>query len=353
MRHPRRAVPEPQLPQSLPPSRPRHRAPQPGPRFHGRDRRHHRAAGRSRQGRAASPRASQPRRQRGALLRRPRPRPTRPAHRRPGHRAPEPAHLHLARSRPAARRLRGRRGRHEERRRAGPQHCAHHKSSQQGLHADGHITYPQVALVALNPHTGQILALVGGRNYGVSQLDHALAERPTGSIFKPFVYAAAYNTSLNGTNLDDSGVFTALTKLNDDPQDFGTNGQSYTPGNFEKGEYPGMVTAVEASPTRSTSPPSPWPRRSATRTSPPSPAPPASSTPAARPRSPSAPTTRHPSTWPAPTPSSPTTASTSSPGCWPACATPTATSSPTSPPKPNRSSTLAPPSSPSRCSRRS
>jgi penicillin-binding protein 1B len=106
----------------------------------------------------------------------------------------------------------------------------------------GPINYPQVALVALDPHTGQILALVGGRNYAVSQLNHALAERPTGSIFKPFVYATAYNTSLNGTDLG-GGVFTALTRLNDDPQDFG-NG--YTPGNFEHGEYPGMVTAVTA-----------------------------------------------------------------------------------------------------------
>jgi penicillin-binding protein 1B len=107
------------------------------------------------------------------------------------------------------------------------------------------ITYPQVALVALNPHTGQILALVGGRSYGTSQLNHAVAERPTGSIFKPFVYATAYNTSLNGTDVGD-GPFTALTKLNDDPQDFGINGQSYTPGNFDKNEYPGMVTAAEA-----------------------------------------------------------------------------------------------------------
>ena len=77
---------------------------------------------------------------------------------------------------------------------------------------DTDITYPQVALVALNPHTGQILALVGGRNYGSSQLDHALAQRPTGSIFKPFVYATAFNTSLNGTSLGDDGVFTALTQ---------------------------------------------------------------------------------------------------------------------------------------------
>jgi len=108
---------------------------------------------------------------------------------------------------------------------------------------DTNITYPQVALIALNPHTGQVLALVGGRNYGVSQLDHALAERPTGSIFKPFVYATAYNTSLNGTSLGGDGVFTALTRLNDDPQDFG-NG--YIPGNFEHGEFPGMVTATTA-----------------------------------------------------------------------------------------------------------
>jgi penicillin-binding protein 1B len=63
------------------------------------------------------------------------------------------------------------------------------------------ITYPQVALIALNPHTGQVLALVGGRNYGNSQLNHAVAKRPTGSVFKPFVYAAAYNTAIAGTIL--------------------------------------------------------------------------------------------------------------------------------------------------------
>jgi penicillin-binding protein 1B len=110
----------------------------------------------------------------------------------------------------------------------------------------GPVTYPQVSLIALNPHTGQILALVGGRSYTTSQLNHAVAPRPTGSIFKPFVYAAAYNTSLNGLNLGGNGPFTAITRLNDDPQDFGTAGKAYTPGNFVKGEYPGMVTAVDA-----------------------------------------------------------------------------------------------------------
>jgi penicillin-binding protein 1B len=111
---------------------------------------------------------------------------------------------------------------------------------------DTNITFPQVALIALNPHTGQILALVGGRNYGGSQLNHATAERPTGSIFKPFVYAAAYNTSLNGVDIGGNGVFTALTRLNDDPRTFMFDGKPYDPGNFEKGEYPGMVTAATA-----------------------------------------------------------------------------------------------------------
>lgn len=112
---------------------------------------------------------------------------------------------------------------------------------------DTDITYPQVALVALNPHTGQILALVGGRNYGASQLDHALAQRPTGSIFKPFVYAAAYNTSLSNTPLGDNGVFNALTQINDDSTDFTSgNGDVYTPKNMVRGEYPGMVTAIQA-----------------------------------------------------------------------------------------------------------
>ena len=108
------------------------------------------------------------------------------------------------------------------------------------------IDYPQVSLIALNPHTGQVLALVGGRNYATSQLNHAMAKRPTGSIFKPFVYATAYNTSLNGTALGEGGVFTGITMLNDDPTTFMFQGKPYSPGNFVKGEYPGMVTAIDA-----------------------------------------------------------------------------------------------------------
>jgi len=48
----------------------------------------------------------------------------------------------------------------------------------------------QVALVSLDPRTGEIRALIGGRDYGQSQLNHAIAHRQPGSVFKPFVYAA-------------------------------------------------------------------------------------------------------------------------------------------------------------------
>ncbi len=109
------------------------------------------------------------------------------------------------------------------------------------------ILYPQVALVALNPHTGQVLALIGGRNYGTSQLNHAVAKRPTGSIFKPFVYAAAYNTTVAGTALPGQDhPFTAVTMLNDEQTTYETVGsQDYTPRNY-KDEYHGQVTAIYA-----------------------------------------------------------------------------------------------------------
>jgi len=105
------------------------------------------------------------------------------------------------------------------------------------------ITYPQVALVALNPHTGQVLALVGGRSYGASQLNHAVSKRPTGSIFKPFVYASAFNTALAGVTLSGKdGLFSPITMLSDEQTTYEVGGQEYTPRNFE-GEYHEEVTA--------------------------------------------------------------------------------------------------------------
>jgi penicillin-binding protein 1B len=103
--------------------------------------------------------------------------------------------------------------------------------------------YPQVALIALNPHTGQVLALVGGRSYGASQLNHAVASRPTGSIFKPFVYAAAFNTAVQGTMLEgQTKLFSPLTMLSDAEATYDVGGQEYTPKDFE-GEYYGQLTA--------------------------------------------------------------------------------------------------------------
>ena len=97
---------------------------------------------------------------------------------------------------------------------------------------------PQVALVAMDPKTGQILALVGGRNYAMSQLDHAVAMRPTGSIFKPFVYTAALNQDLDGLQ----PPFTPATIIDDSKGTFAYEDKVYEPRNFED-EYFGPVTA--------------------------------------------------------------------------------------------------------------
>jgi penicillin-binding protein 1B len=104
--------------------------------------------------------------------------------------------------------------------------------------------YPQVALIALDPHTGQVLALVGGRSYGGSQLNHAVAKRPTGSIFKPFVYATAFTTAIEGTMLPgQTKLFSPITMLKDEQTTYGEGTPyAYTPKNFE-GEYHGEVTA--------------------------------------------------------------------------------------------------------------
>ena len=99
----------------------------------------------------------------------------------------------------------------------------------------------EAALIALDPHTGEIKALVGGRDYARSQLNRILAKRPPGSVFKPFVYAAALNTAISGGET----VFTPATTVDDTPTAFWFNGKPYQPGNF-RGEVFGMLTLRQA-----------------------------------------------------------------------------------------------------------
>ncbi|MGI9168409.1 MAG: transglycosylase domain-containing protein [Pyrinomonadaceae bacterium] len=82
---------------------------------------------------------------------------------------------------------------------------------------------PQAALVALDPRTGNVLAMVGGRNYGESQLNRATdALRQPGSTFKPFVYAAALEDGLSPVHM-----------FTDAPREFVYDrNRSYRPANF-------------------------------------------------------------------------------------------------------------------------
>lgn len=100
---------------------------------------------------------------------------------------------------------------------------------------------PQVALVALDPHTGEVKAAVGGRAYGSSQLNHVLSKRQPGSVFKAFVYAAALETQLNqkGVRLHGGSV------IEDVPKTFKFGDEIYEPGNYGE-EYSGSVTMRQA-----------------------------------------------------------------------------------------------------------
>lgn len=85
------------------------------------------------------------------------------------------------------------------------------------------------ALIAVRPKTGEIVAMVGGRDYLQNQFNRATdAKRQPGSVFKPFVYAAAINSAY------DSGTrqFTAATVMKDEKKVFTFNQDSYSPNNY-------------------------------------------------------------------------------------------------------------------------
>lgn len=100
----------------------------------------------------------------------------------------------------------------------------------------------QAALVAIDPRTGEILALVGGRSYNQTQFNRALnANRQPGSVFKPFVYLAAFERALNEGRSDT----TAATVVLDEPTSWEFNQQTWTPRNYD-GEYEGPITLRRA-----------------------------------------------------------------------------------------------------------
>ncbi|MEJ0024172.1 MAG: penicillin-binding protein 1A [Alphaproteobacteria bacterium] len=89
------------------------------------------------------------------------------------------------------------------------------------------------AMVAMDPHTGRVLAMVGGYSFGNSQYNRVTqAMRQPGSSFKPIVYTAALEYGLTPATLIDDAPF----------QIMGEDGKLYNPQNYEEGEFAGPST---------------------------------------------------------------------------------------------------------------
>ncbi|HXG56032.1 MAG TPA: PBP1A family penicillin-binding protein [Vicinamibacterales bacterium] len=100
----------------------------------------------------------------------------------------------------------------------------------------------QAALIAIDPRTGEILALVGGRSYNQSQYNRVVAaNRQPGSVFKPFVYLAAFEQAYAQGRTD----ITPATVVLDEPTTWEFNQQTWTPKNYD-GEYEGAITLRRA-----------------------------------------------------------------------------------------------------------
>lgn len=106
-----------------------------------------------------------------------------------------------------------------------------------------HRTGPaQAALLAIDPRNGEILAWVGGRSYNLSQYNRVLtARRQPGSVFKPFVYLAAFETAADEGRRD----LTPATVVDDEPTTFWFEDKVYEPKNYED-KYDGPITLRQA-----------------------------------------------------------------------------------------------------------
>lgn len=98
------------------------------------------------------------------------------------------------------------------------------------------VAQPQAALVAIDPHTGYIKAMIGGRDFGNTQLNRAvMAYRQPGSTMKPFVYTAAIDNQ-----------FTPSSVLTDEPISYRTGGgRAWAPQNYDH-KFRGPITLREA-----------------------------------------------------------------------------------------------------------
>ncbi|MFP8874904.1 MAG: PBP1A family penicillin-binding protein [Myxococcota bacterium] len=95
-------------------------------------------------------------------------------------------------------------------------------------------------IVVLRPQTGEILAMVGGRDYRTSQFNRCVdARRPVGSVFKPFVYIAALEPRWGGPTI------TLASFLDDSPFEVETPSGPWRPENYDH-EFRGLVSVREA-----------------------------------------------------------------------------------------------------------
>lgn len=98
----------------------------------------------------------------------------------------------------------------------------------------------QGAMVVLEPRTGQILVLIGGRDYIQSPFNRTLARRQSGSIFKPVVILAALARRSSG-----DPPFTLASVLEDKPFHINLPNKTWMPMNYDKG-FRGDVTLRDA-----------------------------------------------------------------------------------------------------------
>ena len=95
----------------------------------------------------------------------------------------------------------------------------------------------QAALIAVDPRTGDILAMVGGRSYNQSQYNRAIdSRRQPGSVFKPFVYLAAFERGEEEGRTD----LTPASMTSDSPATFTFDNQVWEPRNYD--DYDGEIT---------------------------------------------------------------------------------------------------------------